>query len=665
MAVELGRGSEVSKIVVLSVAALLSIAAILVGPDRTHHTAAQEPIYELNEAEVEPVGEVDPMDLPEAAPPAEAVDGRLGITRTPGPAAAPTIEDIGSSGVQPSSIGYLSASFPGLRGNQLPLEPPDPQLAAGPGHLVEMVNIHFVVYTKAGGIVSSGSLRSFFLVPNDHVKEADPKVMYDAQSGRFFATYFSTNDNGATPVGRLYLAVSTTNDPTNPWLIYHLDLTHMPDYPGLGLSNDKVVISYNGFTIPRATATFVGARTIVFQKSDLLAGVTVSTSSTPLDTGLFTLRPAQNLSSGNDVFMAEAAATTSARLWRITGTPDLGNVAFTFATLAISPQTSPPDSQQLGGAPFDGGDFRMLDTAWRDGRLWAAAATACDWGEGGILRACLHLIEFDTNSASVVQDIVFGAPGQYFSYPAIRPDSTNSIHVVFTRSSTSMYPEARVTGRLGTDPLGTMFGSVLLKTGEVAYDGGRWGDYLGVAIDPSDPTMAWYVGQYSTDNASPYANWGTWIGSGSHVAPQVVGLLRVTTTPAARSTIIVDGIPRDQWGISWMKLPPGEYTVSFSDVPEYITPPDQIVTVVAGETTVVDGAFVKMGQLRVVTSPAVPSTVYVDGHPRNDWGMWMWVPAGTYQVCYGDVAGFVTPACESVVVVSDQLTTATGTFVAQ
>ena len=45
--------------------------------------------------------------------------------------------------------------------------------------------------------------------------------------------------------------------------------------------------------------------------------------------------------------------------------------------------------------------------------------------------------------------------------------------------------------------------------------------------------------------------------------PPAKGELRVTTNPALPSQILVDGVPRDTFGLNWLDLPPGTYTVSF------------------------------------------------------------------------------------------------------
>jgi hypothetical protein len=144
--------------------------------------------------------------------------------------------------------------------------------------------------------------------------------------------------------------------------------------------------------------------------------------------------------------------------------------------------------------------------------------------------------------------------------------------------------------------------------------------------------------------------------------PGSTGLLRVTTSPAVPSQISVDGVPMDSWGLNWVKLAPGQHTVSFSEVDGYAAPADQAVTVTAGATTTVTGAFSARALLRVLTSPALPGTITVDGIPRNDWGLWTWLPAGSHQVCFGAVSDFAAPACQNLQLSAGAQSTVTGAY---
>jgi hypothetical protein len=146
--------------------------------------------------------------------------------------------------------------------------------------------------------------------------------------------------------------------------------------------------------------------------------------------------------------------------------------------------------------------------------------------------------------------------------------------------------------------------------------------------------------------------------------PTTYGLLRVTTNPAVPSQILVNSVPRDDYGLAWVKLPPGPYTVSFGQIYGFTLPAPKQVTVSAGATTVYDAPFLAHGSLRVMTNPAVAGTIFVDGVPRDDWGMWQSMPPGTYTVSFGDVPGFTTPIPQTATVTASMLTTITGDFVA-
>ncbi len=143
-----------------------------------------------------------------------------------------------------------------------------------------------------------------------------------------------------------------------------------------------------------------------------------------------------------------------------------------------------------------------------------------------------------------------------------------------------------------------------------------------------------------------------------------VGFLRVTSDPAVPSQISLNGAIADSWGLNWLELPVGSYTVHFSHVEGYSDPADQTVSVAAGATTTVAGAFTARGSLHVTTSPAVAAAISVDGIPRNDWGMWTDVPTGSHHVCFGPTAGYTAPACQDVTVSAGTPSSVTGTYTA-
>jgi unsaturated rhamnogalacturonyl hydrolase len=162
------------------------------------------------------------------------------------------------------------------------------------------------------------------------------------------------------------------------------------------------------------------------------------------------------------------------------------------------------------------------------------------------------------------------------------------------------------------------------------------------------------------------------------------GLLRVETSPAVATTISVGGIPRNDWGLDWVKMPPGEYTLSFTDVSGYLTPVEvevtfyppegdpvtqtqplsQTIVVDSGVTTRVVASFIPLGNLRVETSPVLPvaNTIFVDGNPMNDWGLWVNLEAGEYTVSFEEMDGYLTPPPTVVSVTSGVTTHVTGDY---
>jgi len=207
-------------------------------------------------------------------------------------------------------------------------------------------------------------LKDFFLGALDPWA-FDPKVLYDAMSSRWFAIAVSLIDRpaGQLDEGRLHVAVSLTGDPLASWNIYYIFFSNVfPDYPAIGLTNDKVTLSSNLFTI-QPFGSYVGERTLVLEKAALLAGLVPIAFKFPVRNDRFTVRPAQALSAVNDQYLVmrgfsaseycgPTLATTLAII-RITGTPDGNDVTESAVNLSILPQKNPPqDMLQANNTPF-------------------------------------------------------------------------------------------------------------------------------------------------------------------------------------------------------------------------------------------------------------------------------------------------------------------------
>lgn len=466
-------------------------------------------------------------------------------------AVAPTMGFVGD-GAAPAFTGSVLQQFEGLTNDDNAalisalVLPPDDNLAVGPSHVFQMVNSVGRITSKTGGSPSTFTLNTFFAV-DAGFEEVDPRVIYDAVSGRWFATYlqFSVGTSSSS----IILAVSTSSDPTGTFCRYRLGNptveTFLQDFPMIGTSDDKVVVSYNGFSF--STGDFTGAGYYVVNKADLVACAgTIDVTRVAPDANAFTIHPAQSLGSTNNLSMVAVGFTgTSVTVYTVSGVPGVSTVTTTSTVLSIRPGTAPPQAAQSGsGQLLETGDGRIETAVWQNNSLWAAASEACTPSGDSAPRSCLRVGEVRTDTMTLRQDLTYGASGLYYSFPALRPDASGNLHVVFSSSSSSTFMSVRVTGRLAGDALDTLQASTVLRAGSGAQTdaSGRAGDYSGAAVDPADPSTVWVMGEYIRATAD--ANWGTYVAQLqlANPAPAITSLSPSSATAgAAAFTLTVNG----------------------------------------------------------------------------------------------------------------------------
>jgi hypothetical protein len=114
------------------------------------------------------------------------------------------------------------------------VNPPDPNAAVGPNHIVEMANLIFAVYDKAGnrlaGPTAIGDLWANFAVPDCDDTSGDPVVLYDRQADRRILSQF-TISGLSDPTKPFYncVAISQTGDPTGAYFRYAFATTQPGD----------------------------------------------------------------------------------------------------------------------------------------------------------------------------------------------------------------------------------------------------------------------------------------------------------------------------------------------------------------------------------------------------------------------------------------------------
>ena len=129
------------------------------------------------------------------------------------------------------------------------VNPPDPNGEVGPNNFVEMINLVFAVYDKAGnlllGPVDTGSLWAGFPVHGLHRScRAIRSFCIDQFKDRWLLSQFTT----AGPEYWNCVAISTTSDPTGSYYRYAFSTgPNFPDYPKYGNWTDSYVITTREF----------------------------------------------------------------------------------------------------------------------------------------------------------------------------------------------------------------------------------------------------------------------------------------------------------------------------------------------------------------------------------------------------------------------------------
>jgi hypothetical protein len=412
-------------------------------------------------------------------------------------AAPPTTAATTTTTSTSTSIGFNGLSEGQIGGFYYP---PDVQVAVGPNYIMEMNNLEGKTFTKTGGSVSTFSLYPLFGISSSD-KITDPRIMYDTGSGRWFASISDLT------LSTVKVAVSTSSIP-NTFKIFNFKFSNCPDYPSIGLNDDKFAVSANLFA-STCNGSYAGVQYYIINKSYMTGATStpIYSRSSP-NTSIFSLQPTQSLSSTATLYMVTVDADLSnhATVYSFSKPPSISNVPTIIVNYPIPTTHIPPDGLQRGTSTrVDTNDARILDTAWYQGRLWLTFNDACTPSGDVQTRSCIRLIQINTPTSSISQDFDVGAKGAYYFYPALRMDSSSNLLVVFGASSLSIYPSIFATGQAATG--GPLDSSPLaLKTGTYPETTSRFGDYFGAAVDPSNPSLVWGAGEYHSSSL-----WSTFI----------------------------------------------------------------------------------------------------------------------------------------------------------
>jgi len=438
-----------------------------------------------------------------------------------------------SSAASASTLTMTNSGFDGINFTDAGAFPPDTQIAVGPNHVFEAVNDWVRIWSRQTTPPSTAydvDLGTFFGVGflttlTDVV--SDPRVLYDRASDRWFVSCVTLESLLNTADWRL--AVSKTGDPAGAYTLYAATFSGtFPDFPSLGLSDDKLALTGNAYTI--STEQFLGSEFLIAKKADLVAGVSAPASAFfGPPQAVDSIQAAQSLSTTSTLYLAAVPGdgqSSTLQMWSITGLPGNG---LSVTTTPLTQQTTlviPPDAVQPNSTiGIATNDVRLLNLVYRDGSLWMGSTTGCTPAGDTDVRACVHYAQVDAANRSVTQEIVFGEPGVYYYYPAVALDANDNMVTVFNRSSAAEFASVYTSGHNASDAIGALQAPALIHAGQGTYDPTpyppRWGDYSGIAVDPFDgDASVWVAAEYEPSSGG--LNWASWIASvsaGSTCAP--------------------------------------------------------------------------------------------------------------------------------------------------
>ena len=122
--------------------------------------------------------------------------------------------------------------------------PPDPEIAAGPDHLVTVVNSVFAIHDKVGGAPTIIDADTFFSAdPGCPLGLFDPDVAYDEVAGHWIQSW----DAGGT---HACVAFSDDADPFGTWFLYSFATAfggEFFDFPHIGVGPECIGMGANMF----------------------------------------------------------------------------------------------------------------------------------------------------------------------------------------------------------------------------------------------------------------------------------------------------------------------------------------------------------------------------------------------------------------------------------
>ena len=415
----------------------------------------------------------------------------------------------------------LFSSFEGIP--QTNYIPPDDYIAAGPNHLVMVVNDLFRIYDKEGNEQKTISAAEWYSNIVAGAAPVDPKILYDHFDRRWVMVWIYINH---TELRAYYLiSVSDDDDPNGKWFNWALPSNvngstpsdNWADYEGVGFDDKAIYITSNQFTFS-SVYNYVKLR--IISKSEIyinsnpgivkwkdIWNITVPGNSNSASY----LRPARMYDADNNfyLFYLPNAGGNFCGVYKLENATT--NPVLTAEAIPVNQFALAPDASQLGGTALieSGGSALRNEPVFQNNILHAVHSIRNP--EKDSLSA-LHYLAIDLEHNVVRKDIAMGDDKHFFFYPALAVDIDNNVIISYSRSAANEYVGGFFTVVDGKSGIPTK--SITLVRGNAYYEKdfgtgrNRWGDYSGAWIDPLDRKSFWICSEF----VESLNNWGTWIG---------------------------------------------------------------------------------------------------------------------------------------------------------
>lgn len=289
--------------------------------------------------------------------------------------------------IDPSAALALSPQAPsvgvGFEGiTQQGYIPGEPQPAVGPKDIFVIGNVSVVIANKDGSNRREILQSDFFSIPSSEGAGFDAKCFFDALHKRFVVLTETQGKSQGIQWSNYYLAISQTDSAGAGWYILKFDMTkdgttqtsNWSDFPGLGISDDKLVMSGQQFSFGGNLYQYQKLRVIDRAAAyDGSATGYVDFADFPAPPGgnvanLFVTKPGRNKSPGATihVFTVRYSGGSNVAYRTITGSPSSPELS-AGTLISVNTYGAAADAKQLGHESarwWRLPDSRFLRTEW-------------------------------------------------------------------------------------------------------------------------------------------------------------------------------------------------------------------------------------------------------------------------------------------------------------